>query len=902
MNPPPDQLRQEFESYNRDFRISTSKVGCLLAFVLMPAGTVLDWFVYPEFHGRFLALRLACAFLAGILYLLLCWPAFAHRWFRELGLSWFVLPSAFICWMIYESEGVQSPYYAGLTLVLIAVSWVAQVTVLESATAFVLTLLMYLAACFGHGGTDPRMLFNNLYFIVLTGVVMLTGNYFLNRMRFREFALRQEVDAGRREIEASHRRLLELDQMKSRFFANISHELRTPLTLLLAPLERLRTAKLSAAETTELTGLMHGNALRLLKLINDLLDLVRMQSGQLRLDRRALDLAPFLNGLAQSVRSLATQKRLTVETALGPHLGRADLDSDKLEKILLNLLFNAIKFTPSGGRIRLCAQGTPDEVRITVEDNGPGIPEAHQARIFDPFWQEDLASTRKFQGAGLGLALVKELTEAHGGHVRLESQPGQGARFEITLPRSTPEAGPVPSSPAAAESPGASGAGEEWLATVYRRAEFAPLEVSVENPAASGPAEGPRPVPAPPPGAATVLVADDEPQMLRFIESQLAPEFHVLTARDGMHALHLARSRQPGLIVLDYMMPAMDGLEVCRALRAEEATRAIPIILLTARADEESRLQTLEAGATDFLTKPFSSSELTVRCRNLAGLHAIQRALAEKSASLEKALLDLREAEEQLVHSAKMASLGQLSAGLLHEVNNPLNFAQAALLSIQRSLGQIPDEALRGDLADMLGDLGSGLRRAVGIVSGLKEFAHPDMSSYAPVQMKEVIDNACTMLGHLLNASISVEKDIPGGIPAHGNRNQLVHLCINLLHNAADSIRSRPPGAEPGRIRITWSAAGGNRGLLEVWDNGPGIPRDVQARIFEPFFTTKPVGSGVGLGLSTCYRIAQTHGGSIRVESEPGKWCRFLVDLPLTTTHPTMETPSQPEPAHAGLL
>jgi len=884
MDAPADQLHREFQDYNRDFRIRTSKMGCFLAFILMPAGSILDWFVYPELHGRFLILRLICSALAGLLWLLLSWPAFARRWFRELGLSWFILPSAFICWMIYESEGVQSPYYAGLTLVLIAVSWVAQVTVAESATAFVLTLLMYLAACLGHGAADARMLFNNLYFIVLTGVVMLTGNYFLNSMRFREFTLRREIDAGRREIESSHRRLLELDQMKSRFFANISHELRTPLTLLIAPLDRIRAAPVPPAESQKLYELMHANALRLLKLINDLLDLVRLESGAPVLHRQRLDLAPFLHGLAQAARPLAEKKNLALEESIAPETGAGAFDPDKLEKIILNLLFNAIKFTPHGGRITLRAGGDDSRIRITIEDTGPGIPGEFHGKLFDPFSQADQASTRAAQGAGLGLSLVKELTTAHGGTVTLDSAPGRGTRMHLDFPR-------LDAPPAPAESGTAT---DEWLATLYRRAERFPTLQDIPPPPAEAPAEpvplttAAPPPPVPPARRPTLLVADDEPQMLRFLESQLSRDFEVLTARDGMQALHLARTRRPDLVILDYMMPALDGLHACRELRATEATRTIPVILLTARADEESRLQTLEAGATDFLAKPFSSTELVIRCRNLAALHAAEKALAQ-------ALLDLKAAEEQTIHTAKMASLGQLSAGLLHEVNNPLTFAQGALTAIQRSLASIP-EPERGRMADMLGDLASGLNRAASILGSLREFAHPGLGATGPVPMDDVLRQARTFVAHLVDEGTTLTIQAAAHPPAHGSRGQLIQVATNLLHNALDSVRTLPPGTLR-EVRASWTAQAAT-GRLEVWDSGPGIPADVLPRIFDPFFTTKAVGSGTGLGLSTCHRIVQSHGGSIRAESPPGGGCRFVVDLPLTMPQPCLKPPSQPPTPH----
>src|ERR1019366_7491577 len=274
--------------------------------------------------------------------------------------------------------------------------------------------------------------------------------------------------------------LLELDQVKSRFFANISHELRTPLTLLLAPLESLLRRFNLEPDTKDLLVTMHSNGMRLLKLINDLLDLVRLESGRMEVKREPLEVGEFVKGLASAARQVADDKRLRLETFVDPAVGTVLADRDKLEKVVLNLLFNALKFTPAGGRVELRAEKRSEVLVLMVADTGMGISEKNLPHVFDRFWQADGSSKRKYQGVGIGLALVKELVEIHGGKVVVRSQEGQGTTFTVTLPYQKAEPAQIPEPEAApVEVPVVAAnrgtvTSEEWLANLYRRAELFP--------------------------------------------------------------------------------------------------------------------------------------------------------------------------------------------------------------------------------------------------------------------------------------------------------------------------------------------------------------------------------------------------------------------------------------------
>src|SRR6266542_2367524 len=484
---------EAFRANERQERINTGKVASALVVFLMPLGVTLDFFVYHEWLQFFLLLRLACSALAGFIWY---WHTtrLVQEHYKLLRLPIALLPAFFIAWMIYETEGPVSPYYAGLNLILLAVSVVVHWSVRESVIAVGGVLIMYSAACLLKGTKEQLpIIFNNFYFLFLTGIIVITGNHFFNRLRQREFALRYELDQNRQKLEETNRKLTELDQIKSRFFANISHELRTPLTLLLAPLEALLHHRGRAADpgTRDLLRTMHSNGMRLLKLINDLLDLVRLESGRMEVKREPLELTEFIKGLASAARQVADDKRIKLETWVAPELGAVLADRDKLEKILLNLLFNALKFTPAGGRVDVRAEKQGEELVLLVKDTGMGISPKNLPYIFDRFWQADGSARRKYQGVGIGLALVKELTEIQAGKVSVESEESEGTTFTVRIPCETAEpkreARPTESIEEPAQ-PGKAGVpvtgtvtSEEWLANLYRRAELFPALTPVQE-------------------------------------------------------------------------------------------------------------------------------------------------------------------------------------------------------------------------------------------------------------------------------------------------------------------------------------------------------------------------------------------------------------------------------------
>jgi signal transduction histidine kinase len=890
-NARPEILRAYID-WERELSIDKCRVACLLGVVFMPGGIALDWFVYPKEVWPFFGLRVLSALLLLFLWWLFTTP-WGRRHYKALGMIEVSIPLLFISMMIAINEGAASPYYAGLNLVLMGAGIVLRWTLVESIWLLAIALGLYLAACFIHAsyhGPIARhdIFFNNIYFLFVTGVFAMAGNYLYSLTRFKEFELRYTVDEQKRQVDAqkllleeNHQKLVELDQAKGRFFANISHELRTPLTLLLAPLERLRQ-EVHDVDLRELLDTMQANGMRLLKLINDLLDLVRLESGQMQVKRDVVAIDSYLLGLVQSARQVAQDKKVRIETHIDG-LDKLITDRDKLEKISLNLLFNAIKFTPGGGSVKLTARRDGDFWTLEVADTGMGISPENLPNVFRRFWQADTSAQRKYQGAGIGLALVKELVEVQAGTVSVQSEVGKGTTMTARLPLEVPtdeQAGVESAVPIRADTPAAGGLGQEWLANLYRRAEFFPSLTPLRD--SMRPVEivqhSNKPI---------VLIADDEPDMLRFLKTQLQRDCQVLEAVDGNQAVEKALQFMPEMILLDMMMPEKDGLQVCRELRSKTPTQRIPIVLLTARADEETKLAALEAGASDFLTKPFSTTELSVRIRNLIESRTFERKLARQNQILEATLQQLKDTETQLVQTEKLASLGRMSAGIIHEINNPLNFAKTAIHAL-KNMGKLMPEDERPDYDEILHDIQEGVDRVRTIVSDLRSFTHPNLVDFREVSIGKVFDAALRFVSHEWKDKVELEKHIEEGLSVWGNEHQLIQVVVNLMQNAFDALRKKQfNDSEKPRVAID-ARAQGNHAIIKVRDNGMGISADNVAKIFDPFFTTKDVGEGMGLGLSIVYRIVQAHEGRIDVNSVQNEFCEFVLELPVTQEEPAM--------------
>lgn len=434
----------------------------------------------------------------------------------------------------------------------------------------------------------------------------------------RERRLEELISERTATIEAQAAQLEEIDRTKSRFFANISHEFRTPLTLTIGPLEDLVSGQHGDLDAERLAPLQLSlrNSRRLLKLVNQLMDVAKLEAKAVELRAQQADVGPFVRELNQAFAPLAEREGIETRVEVPDDPVPLYFDPDLLERVMLNLLSNAFKFTPEGGAVAIEVACESDGwVTIAVRDSGPGIPEEQLPHLFDRFYQGDRATDSFQPGTGIGLSLAKELVSLHGGRLEVESRMGFGSTFTVWL-----RSGAEHFTSDQLREPDLTRLGIGPLVDE----ELALLETARQPGGRDGGGQDAGPTNDDVP---TVLIVDDNVEVAAFIRGHLERRFRCIEARDGEAALALTRQRLPDVVVSDVMMPRMSGIELLKALRADPDIAYVPVLLLTAKAGQEHKIEGLEAGAAAYLTKPFDNAELEAR---IEGLIEQQRALRER--------------------------------------------------------------------------------------------------------------------------------------------------------------------------------------------------------------------------------------------------------------------------------
>jgi signal transduction histidine kinase len=622
-----------------------------------------------------------------------------------------------------------------------------------------------------------------------------------------------------------------LDRAKTDFFSNVSHELRTPLTLLIGPLDDLVQGREPPGGTRAAVEIMHRNSLRLLRLINQLLDLAKIDAGDAKLARTQVDPSALARAVVDPFAAAARARNIELKVSAAPGAPLL-VDTSWMESALSNLVANAMRFVPNGGTITVRVADRGHDVVFEVEDNGVGISQQDLPTLFERFAQGSDSNARR-GGTGLGLAIVQEAARLHGGEAVVSSSVGEGSTFAVRIPRLAADL----DQPSTETEESAS---HRVPAPDLRRPSAA---VEVTAPRSNTAVDRLRP------GAPLVLVVDDNEDIRTFVTDVLSAQYSVITAVNGRDGVELAARRKPDAVVSDIAMPEMDGLSLARALRANSTTRGIPLILLTARRDVNHVLEGFDAGADDYITKPFHGRELLARL---------------------DVRIRLNRLAQEMAHRERLAQLGVLAASVAHQVRNPLTSIRAGLPAVKSKLGAKLDSRSL-EMFDVMIDSADRIEL---LTADLVNLSGGDRTSTNRCKPGEGLLASVRLISTRAPDNVKILTAVDTTVEIEGRAGDLNQVFLNLLDNAARAVGSA------GIIDVR-AQRDGNTYTVSVGDSGKGVDTAIEARIFDPFFTTRDAGEGTGLGLSIAKQIVDMHGGTITIGRSDYGGALFKVSLPI---------------------
>ena len=700
----------------------------------------------------------------------------------------------------------------------------------------------------------------------------------------------RSYEEERERIEA----LAELDRAKTAFFSNVSHEFRTPLTLSLAPVEDALSDVANPLPDVqrERLEIVRRNNLRLLKLVNTLLDFSRIEAGRIQAAYEPTDLASYTAELAGVFHSLIEHAGLRFTVNCPPLPEPVYVDRMMWENIVLNLLSNAFKFTFEGEITVSLRVDSDRSVVLEVRDTGVGIPNDELSRVFERYHRVQGQQSRTYEGTGIGLALVQELVHLHGGHITATSVENGGSVFTVRIPMGSAH---LPQARVARSTADVVG-GSIAHAYVEEAARWLPEGAEPVNVVVAGQSEvseavtvtGARDAAAPQQQGRIVL-ADDNADLRAYLSRILGSLYQVTAVADGAAALTAARESLPDLVLSDVMMPGLDGFALLRELRRDPRTRDIPVVLLSARAGEEATIEGLESGADDYLIKPFSARVVLARVRAHLELGRIRRELAQRASELEAA-------NEQLE-----AFLGIVT----HELRNPLAAIRASVQLADRQLHSATNAAAPGaeppGRTDMRPEsqarIGELLKRVERQAARIDRLVGDLLDASRVATDKLAIDVRECDLSVIVRGvveelrmtypsrTIVFTQDHTAPVPVAADADRISQVVANYITNA---LKYSAPDA-PVTVSLSFDDRAAH---VSVRDAGPGIPPGELKHVWDRFHRVPGIeaqsgfGTSIGLGLFICRTLIERQGGTVAVESIVGQGSTFSFTLPLAKSAP----------------
>ncbi len=868
---------QTYHSYDDVVKASLElRLKFVLPFgaLLLSSFIFLDQLVYPDALNQLFLIRIISTSIMLVFFATVCLGNFSLRTLFFISDLAVVQAGAAICLMIYLTDGSQSLYFQGLNLCFMGSLTINSFRIWHNTiSGFIIFVLYFIAVFTSLAGINYPDLATAIFFMSGNYGFMLIITHLFSVQHFNEFEKSRLLAMQAIELDQANHRLKASEKLKDEFFANISHELRTPLTLILGPVRRqLNEGELDESRKRDLS-MIERNASLLLKHVNDLLDISRLDAGKVNVDQTVTDLVLIFKRTISYFEVAAFDRDIKVEIQT-PEKLFSKVDESQIERIFFNLLSNAFKFSHSAGTVRCEMKKSADRCIFTITDSGPGVPDHMKLAIFDRFSQVDGSLTRRFGGTGLGLSIASEFVKIHDGSIRVENANGGGAKFIVDLPLKNSDNN-LPERPEQVS---------EQSIELARLAD-AEHEIAVHSQAASQyrivENFGSDALPI-------ILVVEDNPEMNEFIAHSLADEFKVIRSYDGREGLDKALSTRPDLIITDIMMPELSGEQLLAFVRENDELENVPVILLTARADEDIREHLLNHGAQDFLCKPFQIGELKARARNLITMKKAREILGDELQSknkdvayLAKEVTTSKKATESALQKASEAARlkDEFLMNLSHELRTPLT-------AILGWTDIIEDESIEDQRLKLGFDtIRRNAKNLAQQIDDLLEIYQMEKSilrlHMQPTLVTIPLDAAISSLELTAQSkSIEITKDyVASTMKIECDIGRIQQVLLNILGNA---IKFTPAG---GKIHISLQEES-KEAVIKVTDTGEGIEESFVPFVFERLrqadgSTTKRH-SGLGLGMAISKNLVEMHGGTIQVYSRGANTgATFTVRLPL---------------------
>ena len=697
---------------------------------------------------------------------------------------------------------------------------------------------------------------------------------FQNASRASHIRQLEEADSQliryRDHLEEMNRDIQHLDELKTELFANTSHELKTPLYNIIGLVESLMEGGTGPLPRTavEHLDMVVKSGRRMINLLNDSQDFSRLRHEDLRLEIKPVDIRTVAEVVFELFTPFLGTKKLKFVNRIPADVPAVAADEQRVGQIFQNMVGNIVKYSEDG-TVTVSADVKGDFLLVSVFDTGSGAAEEIREHIFESFSQVDGTIESEYGGVHVGLGVSKLLVELQGGKIGVESVAGKGTGFWFTLPLASDEKVPGKYD------------GDDWQVDLDTGAKDIMEALSVKTESVERKAEA----------GVRLLVVDDEPVCRRVYSVQLSESGYLITqAVNGKEALEkIEEADKAGelfdIVLLDVVMPNMSGYEVCRILRRKYPADKLPVLMLTAKDRVEDRVAGLEAGANDYLAKPFSRHEL------LARIHT--------HVSLKNLTDERRRLESQLHRVQKMEAIGTMAGGFAHDFNNILGII---LGNIELAIEDTPESSpTRFNLEEVR----VASMRAKDVVKRIQSFTRQGEGEMKPVRVIPIVRESLKMLRASIPATIEINMDVTAENDMIVADPAQIHLVlVNLVNNGVFEMRETGGVLNVGveNVVIDHNEIGeydnispGRYVIITVRDTGKGIDPEIMDRIFDPYFTTRKIGQGSGMGLSVVRGIVGNHNGCVMAESEPGQGATFLVFFPVVEKKPDSESESGKE-------